>query len=101
MTYEEYCDEKERLQKEYRDNLLELDQKCTSENNPFKIGDIISNGMKVIKIERIETESFGNNFILPYCVYYGTELTRAKLLPKKTQKPNAYIKQNCRIEKIG
>ena len=64
-------------------------------NNPYKIGDIISDCIGSIKIEKIyyhipgssasenEVVIFTEFDIMPFCVFIGTELTNKMKLNKK------------------
>lgn len=82
MTLEEYKARLAALEKEYWNKKVELAKACAFSNNPYKIGDILQDGNKIIKVESIEFD-YGT-FRSPQCAYFGTQLTR-KLRPKKKQ----------------
>jgi hypothetical protein len=69
----------ERFEKEKR----ELAKDYAFANNPYKIGDIISDSVGSIKVDLIQ-HTIGGTFIgkYPQCVYSGIELKK-DLTPKK------------------
>ena len=82
MTPEEYRDRLEALNKEVAQKKNELYKEYAFANNPYKIDDIISDGIDTIKIESIAA---GFAFLCPEptCVYSGISLKK-DLTPKKS-----------------
>jgi hypothetical protein len=71
---------------EYLKRIAEIDKKAEMEktsvvlefaraNNPYKEGDIVSDGTNTIRVTRMKvTRGWGN--VLPFCYYYGVELKK-------------------------
>ena len=73
MTYEEYLEKKKAIEYEKNSLIRQLSKEYALNNNPYKIGDTISDRWCTILIEKIEVSySFGK----PYCVYSGTKLKK-------------------------
>jgi hypothetical protein len=83
MNPEEYKIKLKKLEEEFEYSTKGLRKQYAFSNNPYKIGDIITDNIGTIKIEKI---SFGSsvNSSFPECVYFGLELTK-KLIPKKNE----------------
>lgn len=77
MTKKELEDGLAEIQREARLKELDLKSKYALANNPYKIGDIVTDHYHTVKIEKIGV--YGTQ-----CVYYGTEL-KIDLTPKKKQ----------------
>ena len=64
-------------------------------NNPYKKGDIVTDHIGSLRIEKM-TWTFGfNNNILPYCHYYGIELKKDGT-PMKKQSARAVSQTNIK-----
>jgi hypothetical protein len=57
-------------------------------NNPYKIGDIVSDNLGTIKIEKIKV--YLGLHIYPQCVYFGVELTKKGEPNKRGNKRTVY-----------
>lgn len=77
MEYNEenYRKEIKQIESEFLLKKSELAKMYAFENNPYKIGDIVTDHIGSIIIEKIQfTRPYGDK--LPYCVYYGFELKK-------------------------
>jgi len=81
MTKEEMDSKLSQLEQEYSLNRKQIIKDFCDYNNPYKIGDIFTDHIGSIKIERIKY-SFSNLRDKPCCVYHGIELKK-DLTPKK------------------
>jgi hypothetical protein len=72
MTQEEYKSKKDKINKEHNEKLLFLAKQYAFINNPYKVGDIITDHIGSIKIEQINF--YYSEF--PSCSYSGIELTK-------------------------
>jgi hypothetical protein len=94
MTYEEYLEKKSAIEKEKNSLIRQLSKEYALNNNPYKIGDTISDRWCTILIEKIEVSySFGK----PYCVYSGTKLKKDGTAYKSGEKD--CVHQTNAIEK--
>jgi hypothetical protein len=96
MTKEEYIIQRNDLLKKHESELNSLAKDCAFSNNPYKEGDIITDGNCVIKIQSIKWAYGYSRESMPYCVYRGVELKKDGKTPK--------IKQNqygiCQDERV-
>ena len=88
MTQEEYKSKLNEINKDYELKLKSLDKDYAFSNNPFKIGDIVTDHIGSIKIEEIK--AYLSRFPYPCCVYYGIELTKKGEPYKKGTKRKIY-----------
>lgn len=96
MTYEEYKVERKKLQEETNSKFKELALKYAKANNPYKIGDIITDHCQTIKIEKIQCPVIGIfNSTKPYMVYSGPAYTK-KLEPKKSKEHGTVYQENIK-----
>lgn len=79
MEITEYNDRLKQLKEEFEKNKKNLIQECALSNNPYNIGDIITDQLGTIQINAI---LFTTHYDKPTCVYIGTELKK-DLTPKK------------------
>jgi hypothetical protein len=79
MTPEEYKDGLSRIESEYRLAKQSLAVQYAKENNLVTIGDIVTDHIGALKVEKI-TYYFSND--IPQCVYHGKRLSK-KLEPIK------------------
>jgi hypothetical protein len=80
MTREELDEKLKHMEQEFYDTKQQVIKKFCFENNPYKIGDIITNGTDIISIDKIMYSSVNKS-----CVYQGRVLTK-KLEPTKIKK---------------
>lgn len=75
MTKEEYLSAKNQLFKEFERKQRELDIKYALSNNDIEIGDIVSDNINTIKVEKIHVDTpwRGN---MPRAYYEGIRLTK-------------------------
>jgi hypothetical protein len=74
MTQEEYKSKFDEINNDFQLKLKSLGKDYAFSNNPFKIGDIVTDHIGSIKIEEIK--AYLSRFPYPCCVYYGTEYTK-------------------------
>lgn len=89
MTQEEYKIERLKLESSFDTSKRELAKKCAYENNPYKRGDIFTDHIGSIIIERIQV-SFGGLNDMPTCIYSGIELNKDGKPNKKQTKRGAW-----------
>ena len=68
------------LQRECNDKQMELRKQYAIEHNPVKVGDIVTDCFRTIRVEKMSI--FGHP--VPFMLYHGTELTKQGV-PKKRQ----------------
>lgn len=83
MKKEELDSKLSQLEQEYSLNKKKLIREFCDANNPYKVGDIFTDHIGSIRIEKIKY-SFSLYREKPCCVYYGVELKK-DLTPKKIQ----------------
>lgn len=74
MKKEEYKIKKEEILKRHSLELSDFNRKVAFNNNPYKIGDIITDHCCTIKIEKIQFTTSYDSF--PICVYTGVKLNK-------------------------
>ena len=95
MTQEVYDEKMMQIDRSYKAAKNELYKEFAYANNPYKIGDIVSDHMGSIKIERINVCL--SYLSTPLCVYFGTEYTKKGEPNKRGGKRSVYqinIKNN-------
>lgn len=92
MNKEEYMKSKAALEEEFCNSKKELDKDFALSNNPVKIGDIITDHYKTIRVEKfIIGYSYSSN--LPCMFYRGTRLNK-KGEPAKREADDNRVSQN-------
>jgi len=95
MTKKDFLSQLNILRQDYKKTKEDLYLKFAEENNPFKIGDIVSDYYHTIKIRKIKHRFpdargiFNSESDFPTTIFTGTELTK-DLSPKRIQK-NIYM----------
>lgn len=84
MRYEEFVSQNESLEKEYKQKVKDLVIRYCHENNPVKVGDVVTDHYHTIKVQSMEVHSSCFTTERPCMVYYGIELTKEGV-PKKRQ----------------
>jgi hypothetical protein len=85
MTQEEYKNKVSELNERHEQELQLLRREYAFANNPYKIGDTVTDHAGSIKIEKIQyTTDFSTN--LPCCVYTGVELKKDGTPTKRESK---------------
>lgn len=75
MTPEEYKRKQIELDYELEDRKKTLAKEYALSNNPYKVGDIVTDHIGPLKIEKINI-SISYLDSLPQCVYFGIELKK-------------------------
>lgn len=84
MTYEEYLQKEEELMKELVDKKRELMKEYVDSNNPYEVGDKVTDHIGTIIIESM---GYSNGFNdKPCAIYFGIELNKNSTPNKKTKK---------------
>jgi len=89
MTQYEYQLKLNQINKDYELKLKSLAKECALSNNPYKIGDVVTDHMGSIKIEQIQFTLGGGKY-LPECAYTGIELTKKGEPNKRATKRRIY-----------
>lgn len=66
---------------------LELAKSFALANNPYKIGDIVTDHIGNVKVEQIQIDRYSKP---PRCVYYGLELKKDGTPTKKMNRRNVW-----------
>lgn len=88
MNTFEYKDKRANLKSDYEAALRKLDEEYVISNCPYKVGDIFTDHLGTIKIEKIKSGYFGNG---PEAVFIGTELKKDGTPKKSGAKRNAFL----------
>lgn len=94
MTKEEYNIKLKQIEIDSENAKKELYKEYAISNNPYKIGDIISDHVKTIKIE---SWKYYKSFGLPQCVYRGIRINKDGTIAKK-QDNNTIYQENINKE---
>lgn len=94
MNKEEYLKAKKALEAEFEEKKKQLAKEFAYSNNPVKIGDIITDHYKTIRVEKLLwTYNFGNP---PYMVYRGTRLNKNGQPAKREADNNIVAQKNIK-----
>ncbi len=85
MTSEELKEQKAALKSVYESNEKKLIREFCDSNNPYKIGDIFTDHIGIIKIEQIGYDYSSINGT-PCCIYKGSILNKDLTPTKKKEK---------------
>lgn len=85
------------LQEQFKIDEKNIIREFAFSNNPYKIGDIVTDHIGSIKIEKIKYSYSANFDELPQCVYYGIELNKNGK-PSKKQNHTAVWQCNIKSE---
>ena len=88
MTQQEYKLELDRIDREYNSRKNNLYTEYALSNNPYKVGDIISDHIGSVKVESVSV--YLDIDRLPMCVYTGTTLRKDLTPSKKNEKRKVY-----------
>lgn len=97
MTRSDYKKKRKELQAKYQNELIALAELYATENNPVKIGDVIFDGTRTIKVSSMEVES--KLFSYPTMKYFGTKLMKNGKPYKRSL--DKWTFQNCLISING
>lgn len=81
MTLKKYFERMKKLENEFKIKKFDLIKECVEENNSYKVGDIITDHIGSIEIEKVSC-ALPSGYELPCAKYYGIELKK-NLEPKK------------------
>jgi hypothetical protein len=81
MTKQQYDEQMEQLKNEFNEKKKNVMRYYVAANNPYKIGDIVTDHIGTIKIEKITVGQAFSKY--PCAVYFGIELKK-NLEPKKS-----------------
>ena len=85
MTPEEYKEKSRELATEYENKRRELIKQYVKENNPYHPGQIITDHIGSILIERV-TPEINHMYGIPYATYYGRILKKDKTPTKRNER---------------
>lgn len=89
MTQEEYTNKVAELTEKFELDKQSLRREYALSNNPYKVGDIVTDHIGSIVIEKIQhTISITHQY--PFCVYTGLELKKDGTPTKKESKRAVY-----------
>lgn len=97
MTKEEYGNRMREVAIEYEEKKKKIAIDFALSNNPYKVGDILNDGAKIIRVDKIRISRFLD--IYPYCIYDGVLLTK-KLVPYKNGGVDCILQRNVK-EKLN
>jgi hypothetical protein len=89
MTKEEFEERKKEILKKANKERNDLIKQYCDANNPYKVGDIFTDHIGSIKIEKIKY-SEGGFGVMPQCFYFGTELKKDGTPKKSGDKRQAW-----------
>lgn len=100
MDKKEYNERLARIEKEYEKAKEALAIECAKSNNPYQVGDILSNGgSTIIRVDKISYH-YGYGGELPYCVYSGMALKK-DLTPRKVKPLTGALHQSEKTIKLN
>lgn len=85
FTKEDYRERLDELKDEYKKKRKALYKEFALANNPVKVGDIIEDNHKIIKVESIGY-SISSETFHPTCCYQGSELNKDRVTLKSSMK---------------
>lgn len=96
MEYQEYEDRLRELKVEFEQKKMKLVKECVDANNPYKIGDKVTDHANSIIIEKIKYHISLTG--IPCAVYYGAELKKDGT-PKKNGNKICVYQSNLKYNK--
>lgn len=94
MNKEEFLKAEKALKEEFEEKMKQLAREFTFSNNPVKVGDVITDHYKTIRVEKLLwTRNFGNP---PYMVYSGTRLNKNGQPAKREADNNMVAQKNIK-----
>jgi hypothetical protein len=96
MDKQEFDKKVKSLRTKFESDKKELALAYAKENNPYKIGDTITDHAGSLIIERIDYSLTFGNGEYPCCVYSGTELKKDGT-PKKNQEGRGVYQSNLHL----
>lgn len=76
MEKEEYLKKRKEIIHQHWNDLRELCKKMAFDNNTIKVGDIVTDRIGSIKVERVQFQFIRESETVPYCVYTGQVLKK-------------------------
>jgi hypothetical protein len=74
MTPEEFKQKLQELDSEFEKRKRDLNKEYAFSNNPYKVGDIVTDHIGFLKIQTMKHTV--SQYNLPQCVYFGIELKK-------------------------
>ncbi len=99
MNKDEYKKRVAEMEARYNKERLALAKAYADANNPYSVGDILTNGTTIIKVERIRYAQRSGYSEFPLCIYEGTALKK-DLTPRKVQPLRGQLYQTQVKEKL-
>lgn len=95
MNKDKYVKAEKALKEEFEEKRKQLAREFAFSNNPVKIGDIITDHCKTIRVEKL---LWGRNFgyTFPCMFYYGTRLTKKGEPAKRNTDANGVAQTDIR-----
>lgn len=90
MTYEELRRKCRKIQEECEERQKDLKKQYAIENNPVKIGDVVTDHLHTIRVDDIKYYGLSYNSDRPQMTYYGIELKKngeAKKIQPRYKRP--------------
>ena len=91
MEYSEYKDKLSDLKAKHHNEKVALAREYAYSNNPYKVGDTVTDHIGSIRVDRIRVDITDN----PCCIYYGIELTK-KGVPYKSGSTRGVYQMNIK-----
>jgi hypothetical protein len=95
MTQEEYKSKVNEINNDHQEKLRLLAKEYAYSNNPYSIGDIVTDPVGSIKIEQIKYQKGSIWSSFPSCIYFGIELTK-KGEPNKRGNKRSVFQSNIK-----
>lgn len=87
MTKEQYYEKLKAIEKQYEEIKKSLYREYAFANNPYKVGDFITDHAATIQIEKIQVYY---SYDMPACVYTGTQYNKDGKVSKKQDHNKIY-----------
>lgn len=95
MNKEEYLKAKRALEEEFKAKDKELAKQFAASNNPVKIGDVITDHYKTIRVEMFVLFNY-YDYMMPCIKYVGTRLNKKGEPAKRDTSDNGIIQKDIR-----
>jgi hypothetical protein len=99
MTFEDYKIKNKQLEDNFEKDKTQLTKDFINSNNPYSIGDIISDKLGSIKIEKIQYYCPKSKLEKPCAVYVGQIYTKNQT-PTKSKKHRTIFQYNIFFNKM-
>lgn len=96
MTKQEYDEQLKTLNLLFESKKNELIKMFCNANNPYKVGDVFTDNISSILIEKIKYDPGFDTY--PCCVYYGTVLKKDGTPKKSQEKRSAWQSNDIKLK---